>query len=339
MATSGELDAVADQYAGVKVVVLGATGFIGRSVARALCVCGAEVVLVVREAAAAEALFRDLGIVGHVVACDLEETAGVRDLIGREAPRIVFNLAGYGVDPSERDEGPAHRLNAALVGAICDALSAVAPGWDGQRLVHAGSALEYGSAPGSLVESTTPYPTTLYGRSKLEGTRLLQQRCAAARLRGVCARLFTVYGPGELPGRLLPTLMAASRTDEPVRLSAGLQRRDFTYVEDVASGLLRLGVAPAEPGAVVNLATGSLMTVRSFAETAARVLGIAAARLRFGALPTRPEEMRHDEVNVRRLERLTDWRPRLMPPDGIRRAAAAAGLIDRTTAVTTGAGR
>ena len=339
MATSGEIHPVAGRYAGVKVVVLGAAGFIGRSVARALFVCGAEVVLVVRDATAAAALFRDLGIVGRVVACDLEQVVTVRDLIRREEPRIVFNLAGYGVDPAERDETRAYGLNAALVGAVCDALPPLAPGWSGERVVHAGSALEYGNAGGSLVESTTPRPTTLYGQSKLEGTRLLQQRCVAAGLRGVCARLFTVYGPGELPGRLLPTLIAASRTAEPVLLSAGLQRRDFTYVEDAASGLLRLGVAHVEPGAVVNLATGSLMTVRSFAATAATVLGIAADRLRFGALPTRPEEMHHDAVNVQRLERLTDWRPRVMPPDGIRRTATAAGLIDRTTAVATGAGR
>ena len=77
-------------------------------------------------------------------------------------------------------------------------------------MIHVGSALEYGTARGNLNELTAPSPTTLYGRSKLAGTLRV---CRAARRRGfraVTARLFTVYGPGEQPGRLLPSLMAAA---------------------------------------------------------------------------------------------------------------------------------
>ena len=82
-------------------------------------------------------------------------------------------------------------------------------------------------------------------------------------MRAVTARLFTVYGPGEHCGRLLPSLIEAARAEKPLELTAGTQLRDLTYVEDVAEGLLRLGLAQAEPGSVVNLATGHLTMVRS----------------------------------------------------------------------------
>ena len=90
----------------------------------------------------------------------------------------------------------------------------------------------------------------------------------------------------------------------------------------MAEGLLRLALAAPDPGDVVNLATGTLTPVRGFVETAARVMGIPGERLRFGALPTRGEEMAHDPVRIERLRRLTGWSPAIGIEDGIARAAA-----------------
>jgi nucleoside-diphosphate-sugar epimerase len=91
-------------------------------------------------------------------------------------------------------------------------------------------------------------------------------------------------------------------------LSAGLQRRDFTYVEDVADGLLKLGLTSGG-SAIVNLATGRLTTVRGFVETAAGILGIPASRLNFGAVPANVHEMEHDPVSLSNLRRAVGWVP------------------------------
>jgi UDP-glucose 4-epimerase len=98
-----------------------------------------------------------------------------------------------------------------------------------------------------------------------------------------------------------------------------MQKRDFTYVEDAAEGLLRLGVSQAEPGIVVNLATGKLTCVREFIEIAARVMGIPQENLRFGEVPTRVEEMSHEPVTVERLKRTTGFVPPTGIEEGIRR--------------------
>src|SRR5262249_14570083 len=114
-------------------------------------------------------------------------------------------------------------------------------------------------------------------------------------------------------------LLETARTGKSLPLTSGVQKRDFTYVEDVAEGLLRLGLAQAKPGEVVNLATGRLTSVRSFVETAAEILKIPADRLSFGVIPTRAEEMQHDEVTTDRLRRSTAWAPSTTVADGIRR--------------------
>jgi len=297
-------------YADVPVLVLGATGFIGRWTTRRLVGARADVTAVARDLRDAESVLEPLRPSLRVALADLRRVSDVRHLLNEHRPAVVFNLAGYGVAAGEREPESATQINTELVEEVARGLgSQNNPDWAFQRLVHVGTALEYGEATGDLHESTPAKPTTLYGRTKLEGTVRLKGVCAETGLRGITARLFTVYGPGEHLTRLLPTLCASSRTQCPIELTAGTQRRDFTYVDDVAEGLLRLGLSETPPGEVVNLATGRLTSVREFAETAARVIGLDPGRLRFGVLPVRPEEMSHAPVTVRRLVDLTGWRP------------------------------
>ena len=302
-------------YPGARTLVLGASGFIGRWVAQKLSEAGAETHQAVRDSADAAA-----GLSGRVFEADLTRPDALWGVFEQVRPSVVFNLAGYGVDPSERDPDFSERLNAWLPLAVCQAAARWRDGdWPGQQVVHVGSALEYGEASGDLREDGPAHPTTVYGRTKLQGTRQVAACAGELGLRAVTARLFTVYGPGEHRGRLLPSLMDAARASKPIGLTAGTQLRDFTYVEDVAEGLLRLGSAPVEPGAVVNLATGRLTPVRSFAQIAAQILAMPTENLKFGAIPSRAEEMRHAPVSVERFRQITGAIPSTGIPEGIRR--------------------
>lgn len=305
-------------YVGVRALILGAGGFIGRWVARAVAAAGADASLVVRSAERARPLFEAMNISGTVLEADLRESGRAADLLQQIRPAIIFNLVGYGVDPAENDPEAAERINTDLARTVAEAcvLTADSP-WPGQHLVHTGSALEYGTASGDLAEDTACTPTTVYGQTKLAGTHAVADVSGAGGLAAVTARLFTVYGPGEHHGRLLPSLLDTAATGLPLDLSDGSQRRDFTFVEDVAEGLLRLGGAAPQAGTVVNLATGQLESVRGFAETAGRVLSIAPELLRFGARAGRPAEMDHDDVSVERLRELTGWSPSTSIGDGI----------------------
>lgn len=313
-------NAYLQKYEGVKVLVLGATGFIGRWVARNLCAANATVFLTARDKMTARKIFADYSIEGEVYEQDLLDEIGVHKMIRQIRPAIIFNLAGYGIDRTETSEVLAYRINAQLLETLCAAAAAARDsGWEGQNIVHVGTAMEYGSVSGDLAESSEPHPTTLYGKSKLAGTQILTQCCQKYRLKGLTARLFAVYGAGEASVRLLPTLIEASRTRETIELTAGLHERDFIYVEDAAEGLLRLGLSLAKAGEIVNLATGVLSSIRHFTETAAGEMGIPDERLKFGAIPTRPEEMKHKPVTIARLHKLTGWSPPTTIVEGVRK--------------------
>jgi len=306
-------------YEDVPVAVLGASGFIGRWVALKLTRQGARLFLFVRNRDFAEKVFDQYNIRGELIVHDLQGEEWIETYV-KLRPVVCFNLAGYGVDRNERDEETASSINSDLPARITQVIhKARLSSHDRQNIVHCGSALEYGETGGNLSENADPRPTTLYGKTKLNGTKALMDCCERYEINGVTARLFTVYGPGEHSGRLLPDLIQAAHTENPLQLTAGLQSRDFTYIEDVAEGLLRLGLCRPLRGEPVNLATGKLNPVRHFAERAASILGIPPERLLFGAIPVRSEEMRHSNVSIDRLRELTGWAPATSIEEGVRK--------------------
>ena len=300
-----------------RVAILGATGFIGRWVAEAVNRRGDQSLLLGRDVGALVSAYAGTGGADggrRFAAVDARDPETLRPQLDDFAPSLILNLAGYGVDRGERDEETASLVNATLPRWLAEWAAE-----SGARLVHVGSALEYGTATGDLCEDTVPAPTTLYGRTKLAGTDAVTEVGARAGARVMTARLFTVYGLGEHAGRLLPSIIEARQDGRSLPLTEGLQRRDFAYVEDVADGLLCLADAPTRAGEVVNLATGVLTTVREFAQIAAEVLGVASSQLQFGAVPVRAEEMAHEPVSIARLLALTGWRPEPSLASGLAR--------------------
>ncbi|MBV6521944.1 MAG: GDP-mannose 4,6-dehydratase [Gemmatimonadaceae bacterium] len=314
-------------FRGAHVLVLGATGFLGRWVARALSQAGAELTLVSRSAAAAPIL-EQWGVSGVLRIANLQDRAEARRVVTEVAPDVVFNLAGYGVDRAERDARVAHALNAQLPIQLAEAVAMLpATEWRGARLVHVGSALEYGVAEGDLREDSVALPTTVYGRTKHAGTVAVTRIAREKQLRAVTARLFTVFGPGEHPGRLFPTLVRAAGSTGGVALTDGIQRRDFAFAGDVADKLLQLAMVDASPGEVINLASGAMHPVRDFVTVAASTLGIARKRLNFGTVEVLPDEMAHSSVVVDRLQTMTGAALSTDLAEIIGRAVGAAKLL------------
>lgn len=299
----------------VRALVTGASGFIGRWTARALHAAGAHVTCVVRTRDAAVRLAAE-GLGHSLVTLDLTDFGLIAEAIPAQRPELIFNLAGYGVDRAERDEERFDLVNARLPVELAKALVRSAKN-SRARLVHAGSAFEYGATGGMLGEDSPCMPTTLYGRSKLAATEALMSAGHGAGV--TVARLFTVFGPGEHEDRLLPSLIRAARTGQSLPLSDGRQRRDFAYVEDVVDAMLKLASAPQGSGAVINVASGVMRSVREFALVAASTIGMPEDHLDFGALPSRHGEMDHEGVAVERLRDLAGSVPSADVGQGVQR--------------------
>jgi nucleoside-diphosphate-sugar epimerase len=281
-----------------RVLVTGATGFVGRQVLAPLTARGYEVHAVAR----------------HVPS---EPVAAVRwhetDLLDRDARALLVDsvrpthmlhlawIAEHGV----YWESP---LNAAWVEASMDLVErALAAG--ATRIVGAGTCAEYDwSAPqlvqGDCVEIATPRrPATLYGRSKLRFADWLAQRPG---LSSAWGRLFFLHGPGEDPRRLVPSVVSALLTGRSAPIGPGTQMRDFLTTRDAGAAFAAL--LDCEVTGPVNIGSGIGTSIVSLALRIGDLIG-RSELVAVGALPARAGDPPRLVANVTRLSREVGFRP------------------------------
>ncbi|OII67791.1 MULTISPECIES: NAD-dependent epimerase/dehydratase family protein [unclassified Streptomyces] len=256
----------------MRVLLLGATGFIGRYVA--------------------DRLLADPAV--HLTALGRRDDSDVRfDLASGSPgaltrfldavhPGVVINCAGA-------TRGGARELtrhNTVAVATVCEALrrSRCAA-----RMVQVGCASEYGpSQPGSsTAEDAVPRPGGPYGVSKLAATELV----LGSGLDAVVLRVFSPVGPGTPAGSPLGRLAEAMRRamqsgDGELRLGGLGVQRDFVDVRDVARAVHAASLSAAQ--GVVNIGTGRAVRLRDAAAVLSRVAGYTGALHELDGPPTRP---------------------------------------------------
>ncbi len=102
-------------YAGRRALVTGSTGFIGRWVARRLQDAGAQTFLASRSGEALRRSAAEYALKGEHIVADFAVPGTVNRVLNQVRPDVVFNLAGYGVDPVERDPRVAEAVNVRVV--------------------------------------------------------------------------------------------------------------------------------------------------------------------------------------------------------------------------------
>lgn len=290
-----------------KVLVTGASGYIGDPTTRALVASGCDVHVFGRQDSVIP------GTTFHNV--DLLQPADLRATIEATGTEILLHLA-WSVTPGKFWTDPANTDWAAASLKLFRAFAEAG----GQRIVGVGSCAEYDWSGSPLIEGTSPVnPGTLYGQAKASVWRLLEAMGQQEELSVAWARLFFLYGPGEPPGKLMADAVNALIEGRTLATTPGIQKRDFMYVEDAAEALCALTLSPT--AGVVNIASGKSVAVRELLEYVAGATH-ATDLINFGARPLAEGEPMELVADISRLRDEVGFSPRFSLNEGVARTVA-----------------
>jgi nucleoside-diphosphate-sugar epimerase len=239
----------------------------------------------------------DRNLYGHVGDCSRLSTA--MDLVQGIQPDVIFHLAGY-VNGGRGLEHVAPSLEANCVATVNLLLAAAK--LQNCRLVLANSleepdVSEAGAAPCSPY-AAAKFASTIYARMfhALYGTHVVITRIAMG------------YGPGQWDSKkLVPYVIRSLLNGKAPDLSSGNRCCDWIYIEDVIRGMLLAASSPRCAGQTIDLASGTLTSLRTVVLHIVELLGSSISP-NFGALPDRPLE-RLRPADIQTTEALTGWRP------------------------------
>ena len=190
------------------------------------------------------------------------------------------------------------------------------------RFVYASSSSVYGRAPSyPTTEDELPAPHSPYGVTKLAAEHLCGLYAANWGLSTVSLRYFTVYGPRQRPDMAIHRLLAAGIEGTPFPLYGdGSAVRDFTFVADVVAANIAAASADVAPGTVVNVAGGGETTMTDLLALAGEVLGTEIDVARHDG---QPGDVPRTGGNIERAKATLGWEPRVGLREGLERQAAS----------------
>ena len=302
-----------DVWAGCRVLVTGGSGFLGSHLVRRLVALGAKVSVVAKATTDLEKIADCLDHV-DVLRGDLAIRSDVVRVTHDAQPQVIFHLAAAGVSPFQADPDTMVTTNVLGLLHLFEALADVPYA----RFVNTGSCFEYGNQSGPLSEEHPLTPLNAYAASKIMAWHICQLHAQQTGKPIVTLRLFTFFGPGERPDRLIPSTIRSVLLGEAIRITAGMQTRDYTYVEDVVDAYLIAGVKEQAVGRTFNIGSGTDYSVKEIAQHI-RDLMRTDVPIHTGALQTRSDEAWRLCCDASRAQSLLGWRPRVTFEEGLRR--------------------
>lgn len=297
-----------------KILIVGGAGFIGANLARRLADDKNFEVHVFLLKRTDLWRIKDIMPKLKIHLGDLLNFNELRRAMRRIRPHYIFHLALYGGYPSQADVKKTFSVN--VDGTVNLLRAAEEVGFE--RFVSAGSSSEYGKKKKAMKEGDILEPNSVYGVSKAASTLYCQHRGRDANLPITILRFFSVYGPWEEPGRLIPTIVLRFLHKEPLEFVSRRVARDFTHVDDVVDACLAVLKVKNIYGQIFNICTGKQKTLADVARVA-RKNSYYPLKVNWGSYKGRTYDMDIWVGNVKKAEKLLGWKAKINFEQGFKR--------------------
>jgi nucleoside-diphosphate-sugar epimerase len=289
-----------------RVLVTGASGFIGANLTRKLLSEGAEVHVLLRT-------WKDNWRISTILPklkvhnVDLLNEEELKKVISSVKPQIIFHCATYGAYPSaQKDADLMIKTNITATKNLI--MSAIDAGCE--RFINTGSSSEYGIKNAPMKETDSLEPANMYGVTKAAQTLLVTQIAKEKGIQAITLRLFSPYGPYEEETRLIPTILLKKIRGEQANLGSSASVRDFIYVDDVIDAYVRAATETYKPGIIVNIGSGTQTSTGQLT----KLLKIKPAWNSHASSQTEPKVW---QANISRAWSILGWKPTTQLKSGL----------------------
>ena len=303
-----------------KIIITGASGFIGSNLTRRLLKNGYDVHIIVRRSSDLWRIEEIMSEVNafYVTRSSKEEFSDIFLLV---KPDFLINAIGADQKKNIRDEASTWLGNFDSLINITSALK----NWPSTFLIQLGSSFEYGRSTlknNPLNEESACEPVSEYGITKLLATEYLKYLWNNRILRSACVRIFNVYGQYEGPERLIPDIVLKTLIGSKVVLKNPKVSRDFIHITDVVEAV-KLIMAREDhindnKFEVLNVGSGEAHTVE---EVANYIMDITGSILPTEVSPSdiRPENSFPGPIaDIGKAKSELGWEPRLTLEEGLK---------------------
>lgn len=249
----------------MKYLIIGGAGYVGQELVRLLTDKDADVVVLDAFKHGNKASFIERFPEVEYIEADISEGEAVSSTVQRIKPDIIYLLAAIHYIPyciSHPDEVVATNIQ-----GLQNTIDAIKLSVTNARLVFASSAAVYGSPTTKCTEETVSAPNDIYGYSKQMGEWLIRNQLTDY----VILRLSNVFGRQDPIPHLIPKTAKFLKSNEPLELGNSVAKRDYVFVDDVASAFVYVASAPS--GEIYNVSTGETHDVREVVNTLSKLTG------------------------------------------------------------------
>ena len=290
-----------DDLAGARIIVTGASGFIGLNLVKVLSALHSEVLVIDRAQPA--------GLSPNVEF----EWADLRHLDKTYEADYLIHLAAI-TNASYAERFPLDTYEVNVLGTV-NLLNHVKIA---KRVIFPSTALVFKASRSPLAEDAEKDLSSTYAQSKNMGEQVLMFLCKRMEVDYTIVRFFNIFGPGQLPLYIVPQVIKQIVEDKKVVIRNGAVMRDLLFVEDCIDAVVKLAVSPGAVNMDFNIGSGHIVSIAEVARTAVAVSGnqnieIEDLEENIAYSPTAIM------ADITRVQSTVNWHPKTSLEEGLRR--------------------
>ena len=305
------------------ILITGGAGFIGSCVADYLLPLGYKIIVVDNFDSYYDPKLKEQNVLPHkdnpnyvLYRANIEDLPVLKQIFSAHSVDQVVHLAARaGVRPSL--ENPLAYVQTNINGTM-NILECMRE-YNVKKLVFASSSSVYGNCKAEKFteDLKVTQPISPYAATKSACEQIIYTYCHLFHIKAVCLRFFTVFGPRQRPDLAINKFTRLIKNSQPIPLYGdGSSCRDYTYIDDIVSGVCAAINYDKTPYEIINLGGGEPITLKDMIGTIEKVLGKKA---KISYLPMQPGDVDRTVCDYSKANRLLNYYPKTSFEEGVRK--------------------